>query len=249
MMNYTNYSCQENTWLEISEDSLINVDKDCTLTLLLTNEANVIINVNENVSCELLSSDSSPLSKRIINVFENAKINGILGHFGPLEATDEINLVGRHAMAEIKVVSMVSIKEKQTVFAHLYHKSPLTTGTVKVYAVSSKEGDIIIDGINQIGKGMNGSISSLNIRGLILDSNAKIAANPALLIDEFDVKANHGATVGKISDEGLYYLMSRGISKQDATLLIINGFLIPIIESIKDDKFKALFKENTEKKL
>ena len=147
------------------------------------------------------------------------------------------------------MVSMANMDMKQMVHASVNHNYSDTKGIVKAYCVTNNNGEIIFDGVNKINKGNARSESSLHIRGMILSDNSSIAANPALLIDEYDVKANHGATIGKISDEGLYYLMSRGISKTEATMLIVNGFLIPIIENINNDDSKEYFKELSQNKI
>ena len=69
-------------------------------------------------------------------------------------------------------------------------------------------------------------------------NNSTIKVMPVLLIDEFDVSANHGCAIGKIDEEGLYYLMSRGISKKDAEMLIIKGFLSPILNGLSNEEVK-----------
>ena len=71
-----------------------------------------------------------------------------------------------------------------------------------------------------------------------MDDNAKITSKPILLIDEFDVVANHGASIGKMSDYSLFYLMSRGLTKKEAFLLVLNGIINPFITKIFDEDLK-----------
>ena len=75
-------------------------------------------------------------------------------------------------------------------------------------------------------------------KGIIMDDEAKITSKPILLIDEFDVIANHGASIGKMSDDSLFYLMSRGLTKKDAFLLVLNGIINPFIEKIFNEELK-----------
>ena len=80
----------------------------------------------------------------------------------------------------------------------------------------------------------------------ILDPTGECLAEPILLIDYYDVKAYHGATIGKISDDDLFYLMSRGLTKEEAFMLIINGLIEPFVkrihdESIKEETMKAYY--------
>ena len=71
-----------------------------------------------------------------------------------------------------------------------------------------------------------------------MDDEAKITSKPILLIDEFDVIANHGASIGKMSDDSLFYLMSRGLTKKDAFLLVLNGIINAFIEKIFNEELK-----------
>ena len=71
-----------------------------------------------------------------------------------------------------------------------------------------------------------------------MDDKSKISSLPILLIDEYDSMANHGAAIGKMSDDELFYLMSRGLSKEEAFMLIINGIIRPFVNNIIDEKLK-----------
>ncbi len=66
----------------------------------------------------------------------------------------------------------------------------------------------------------------------MLSPKARGDANPILLIDEDDVMAGHAASAGRVNEEQVYYLMSRGIPKREAERLIIYGFLLPVIQEI-----------------
>jgi len=70
-----------------------------------------------------------------------------------------------------------------------------------------------------------------------------------LLIDEDEVKAGHAASVGQVNKEQVYYLMSRGISREDAMKLIIYGFLAPIVTQIPIQRLETLLSEVVERKL
>ena len=61
-----------------------------------------------------------------------------------------------------------------------------------------------------------------------------------IIIDEFDVVANHGASIGKMSDDSLFYLMSRGLTKEEASKIIIMGFINPLVDKIEDKETKEM---------
>ena len=83
----------------------------------------------------------------------------------------------------------------------------------------------------------------------MLSEKARGDANPILLIDEYDVKAGHAAGVGKIDEEQLYYLMSRGLTRRAAEILIIYGFLMPFIDDIRSEVIKSEFVKVIERKI
>ena len=80
-----------------------------------------------------------------------------------------------------------------------------------------------------------------------LSKNAKAKTNPILVIDENDVNAGHGASIGKINEEQIYYLNSRGISTKDANFLLSSGFIFEIIHKIKNEEIKEYIIENIKK--
>jgi Fe-S cluster assembly protein SufD len=75
-------------------------------------------------------------------------------------------------------------------------------------------------------------------RGVVMDNESKITAKPILLIDEYDCFASHGATIGKMSDDDLFYLMSRGLTKNEAFFLILGGIIKPFIDKLPLDNLK-----------
>ena len=83
----------------------------------------------------------------------------------------------------------------------------------------------------------------------MLSPKARGDANPILLIDEDDVKAGHAASVGQVNVEQVYYLMSRGITKQNAERLIIHGFLAPVVSEIPIEAVREQLQRLLERKL
>ena len=86
-------------------------------------------------------------------------------------------------------------------------------------------------------------------KGIILDDESQISANPILEIDEYDVIASHGASIGAIDDEELYYLMSRGLTKEVAERMIINGLIYPFLNSINDSTLSEYIRHIIDKHL
>jgi len=99
-------------------------------------------------------------------------------------------------------------------------------------AVMKDEATAIINGVTKIEKGATKSNGQQTEKVLMLSPKSRGDANPILLIDEDDVKAGHAASVGQVNADQVYYLMSRGISRQEAERLIIHGFLDPVVSEI-----------------
>ena len=86
-------------------------------------------------------------------------------------------------------------------------------------------------------------------KGLTLSENAKIKAMPNLFIDEYDVIAAHAASIGSISKDDLFYLMSRGLTLEEASKLIVLGFVQPLLDKIDNKELREEIKQNFEEKL
>ena len=107
----------------------------------------------------------------------------------------------------------------------------------------------IFNGIGKIEHGATKSNAVQESRVLMLNEKARGDANPILLIDEDDVTAGHAASVGRVDPLQLYYLMSRGISKQNAERLVIHGFLAPVVNALPIEGVKKQLTEVIERKV
>jgi Fe-S cluster assembly protein SufD len=85
-------------------------------------------------------------------------------------------------------------------------------------------------------------------RNLILSDKARADSIPSLEIEANDVRCTHGATVGQVDEEQLFYIMARGLSRHDAERLIIAGFFEPVLERIPAESLRALVTEAVERK-
>jgi Fe-S cluster assembly protein SufB len=99
-------------------------------------------------------------------------------------------------------------------------------------SISQGGGHASFRGLVRVGKGAKGVKSKVECRALMLDDKSLSNTYPALETQENDVILEHEATVSKISEEQLFYLMSRGLSKQEAGLMIVNGFIEPLVREL-----------------
>ena len=121
---------------------------------------------------------------------------------------------------------------------YVSHKAKNTESDISNFGICIRNANIKFDTTGKIEKDMNKSRCSQLSKGYLMDDKSKISSLPILLIDEYDSMANHGAAIGKMSDDELFYLMSRGLSKEEAFMLIINGIIKPFVNNIIDEKLK-----------
>ena len=149
--------------------------------------------------------------------------------------------MGKGANVHIRVVAISSTNNEQNIDIELIHQAPYSTGLMHNIAIANNNGKIILNGVEKIEQGMIKVDAYQSLKGIITSDDAVIEVNPILLIDEHDIKAGHGATVGKLDEHSIYYLMSRGLTKKEAEKLMINGLLSPLIDAITDQELKERF--------
>lgn|SRR5690625_3573311 len=238
-----------------NEKLTFNVGNNSEVTVLVeviderVDKSNYNINLtageNSNVKYILIATLNSEdgLLKHDFNVSKNANVKVLAGLLGNVLNTKlNANLIGEGGNIDVKSVAVSSDKHDQTVDVYLHHNAKNTYGNMVNVGIANKKGRVILNGIEKIEQGMKGSEVFQTLRGIITSDDAVIEVNPILLIDEYDLKAaGHAATVGKLDEEMLFYLQSRGLSKEVAEKLIINGFLEPIIREIEDENIKERF--------
>ena len=150
------------------------------------------------------------------------------------------NILGDCSEANLKIVTL-GVKEQKTYFnSEVVNQGLSSKGDILQHGVLLDRSHIVFNGVGFIVKGATGSNAYQSSRMLTLSSEAKADANPMLLIDENDVMAGHGASLGRIDEEQLYYLQSRGLTRKESSRLLVHGFLSPVISELTVDKIKEL---------
>ena len=150
------------------------------------------------------------------------------------------NILGDGSEANLKIVTL-GVKEQKTYFnSEVVNQGLSSKGDILQHGVLLDRSHIVFNGVGFIVKGATGSNAYQSSRMLTLSSEAKADANPMLLIDENDVMAGHGASLGRIDEEQLYYLQSRGLTRKESSRLLVHGFLSPVIAELTVDKIKDL---------
>jgi len=203
--------------------------------------ANIIteVYVGENArvqfgGVEYLSSDVTTFINRRGYVGRDGNLQWALGQMndGDLITETYSELAGDGSSVDTKAVSIGRGTQKQNFVNRIKHYGKNSTSNMLIHGVQREEAQAIFNGITKIEHGASKSDGEQTQRVLMLSSKARGDANPILLIDEDDVVAGHAASVGRIDPIQLYYLMSRGIPKNEAERLIIHGFLEPVVSQL-----------------
>lgn len=159
------------------------------------------------------------------------------------------HLVGDNSEGHVKSVVVGRGDQKQNFTTKVIHWGKHTEGQILKHGVMKDSASSIFNGIGKIEHGATKSNAEQESRVLMLSEKARGDANPILLIDEDDVTAGHAASVGRVDPMQMYYLMSRGISKQEAERLIIHGFLAPVVRALPVEGVKKQLTEVIERKV
>ena len=164
----------------------------------------------------------------------NASINWVSGCFGGKlnRLRIDTNFSGQGSSCSNLGIFLGKGKEHIDFTTNVYHNAENTTNDILVDGILKDESSSVYRGLIKIPK--EGQKTNSYLANHILKLGGKTLANsiPSLKIDANDVKASHGATVGQINEEHLFYLMARGLSRQEAERLIVEGFFEPIIQKI-----------------
>ena len=207
------------------------------LNILLINiKDNQQINLNllENINLELSVLAENPLNtfKITANLAKNAHILCYFADFiiGKCKGLVAVNLNENNATCEWHLASLASKKDNKEFDVSVYHKASNTIAQMDNYGVCKDEGKLIFSGVSEIIKHAIKSKTRQNAKIMVFDKLSNGVAKPILKIDENDIEASHGAVVGKINDEHLFYLTSRGLTETEAKELITFGYLKPILK-------------------
>ena len=141
-------------------------------------------------------------------------------------------LIGENAKSDFIGVAFAGKGQNQDTGTKVYHLAKNTTSTVKSKSISKDGGITSYRGLLHIKKGAKNSKSNVRCDALMMDNISKSNTFPYMDVKEKEVDLGHEATVGKISDEQIFYLMSRGLSQEAANQMIISGFIEPVVKAL-----------------
>jgi Fe-S cluster assembly protein SufB len=143
-----------------------------------------------------------------------------------------VYLMGPKASGEVLSVAYAGPGQHQDAGAKMIHAAPETTSTIVSKSISKGGGQTTYRGLVHVNEGATGAKSFVRCDALLLDEHSISETKPYMEVGERDASIGHEATVAKIGDDQLFYLMSRGLSESQAMGMIVNGFIEPITRTL-----------------
>ena len=241
-INAANMGQFERTLIIVDEGAYVHYVEGCTAPVYSTDSlhaAVVEIFVKKGARCRYTtiqnwSSNVYNLVTKRAFVEEEGIMEWVDGNIGSKITMKypSCYLTGRGARGEILSLALANSGQHQDAGGKLMFLAPDTSGEIISKSVSVNGGRTSYRGLVKVIKGARGVKCNVRCDALILDEKSRSDTYPTMQVDEPDITMGHEASVSKIGEEQLFYLMSRGLSEVEATSLIVNGVIEPIVKEL-----------------
>ena len=232
----------EHTLIIADEGSEIHYIEGCSAPVYSENSLHagcVEIHVLKNArvrysSIENWSKNVYNLNTKRAIVYENGLMEWVNGNTGSKVTMlyPSSVLVEEGARSDYTGIAYANRGQYQDTGCKTYHNAPNTSSHIISKSICMNGGITSYRGLVKIKKGSTGSKSSVRCDGLMLDSESKATTFPSMEVYENEVNVSHEAAVGKIGEDQMFYLMSRGIPEKEAMKMIVSGFIEPLIREL-----------------
>src|SRR5687768_6933584 len=241
-INTENMGQFERTLIIVDEGAYVHYVEGCTAPIYKSDSlhsAVVEIIVKKNARCRYTTIQNwsnnvyNLVTKRAV-AYEGATMEWIDGNIGSKVTMKypAVFLMGERAHGEVLSIAFGGKGQHQDAGGKVVHVAPRTSSVITSKSISKDGGRAGYRGLLQVAKGAVGSKSKVVCDALILDEESRSDTYPYIQVDESDVDLGHEATVSKIGEEQLFYLMSRGLSEAEASAMIVSGFVEPITKEL-----------------
>ncbi|ANX13454.1 Fe-S cluster assembly protein SufB [Fictibacillus arsenicus] len=241
-INSENMGQFERTLIIADEDSSVHYVEGCTAPVYSTNSlhsAVVEIIVKKNAYCRYTTIQNwanniyNLVTKRAV-AEENATMEWVDGNIGSRLTMKypAVIMKGRGAKGTILSIAIAGKGQHQDAGAKVLHLAPDCSSTIVSKSISKHGGKVTYRGIAHFGRKSDGSKSNIKCDTLIMDNQSTSDTIPYNEILNNNITLEHEATVSKVSEDQLFYLMSRGVSEQEATEMIVMGFIEPFTKEL-----------------
>jgi Fe-S cluster assembly protein SufB len=241
-INARNFGQFERTLIIAEEGSFVHYIEGCTAPIYATDSLHsavveIIAKPGSRVRYTTIQNWSGDVynlvTKRAVAQRE-ATVEWVDGNLGSKRTMKypSVYLVGEGAHGEVLSIAFAGKGQEQDTGGKAVHAASHTTSVITSKSISRAGGTASYRGLLRVDPGLRGIRSRVVCDALILDERSRSNTYPYMEINSDDVSVEHEARVSKISEEQLFYLMSRGLSEQEASLMIVNGFLDPLVKQL-----------------
>jgi Fe-S cluster assembly protein SufB len=241
-INTENMGQFERTLIIVDEGAYVHYVEGCTAPIYSSDSlhsAVVEIVVKKNARCRYTTIQNwsnnvyNLVTKRAV-AHEGATMEWIDGNIGSKVTMKypAVWMTGEHAKGEVLSVAMAGEGQHQDAGAKMVHAAPHTSSTIISKSIARGGGRTSYRGLVQVLEGSSHSRSTVKCDALLVDTISRSDTYPYVDIREDDVAMGHEATVSKVSEDQLFYLMSRGLTEDEAMAMIVRGFIEPIAKEL-----------------
>ena len=241
-INTENMGQFERTLIIADEDSYVHYVEGCTAPVYSSDSLHsavveIVVKKNARVRYTTIQNWSNNVynlvTKRAL-AHEGATMEWIDGNLGSKVTMKypAVWMVGEHAKGETLSVAFAGPGQHQDAGAKMVHAAPHTSSTIISKSVARGGGRTSYRGLVQVQPGSHHSKSTVKCDALLVDTISRSDTYPYVDVREDDVQMGHEATVSKVSEDQLFYLMSRGMSEDEAMAMIVRGFVEPIAREL-----------------
>ncbi len=241
-INAENMGQFERTLILVDKDAYVHYVEGCTAPIYSTDSlhsAVVEIHVAEGGRCRYTTIQNwstnvyNLVTKRAV-AEKNATMEWVDGNLGSQITMKypAVLLKGQGAHGEVLSIAFAGHGQHQDAGGKITHMAPDTTSVITSKSISKDGGQASYRGLLQVNDGATGARSKVVCDALILDEDSRTDTYPYIDIKENAVDIGHEATVSKIGEEQLFYLMSRGLTEEEASAMVVSGFIEPITKEL-----------------
>lgn len=154
-----------------------------------------------------------------------------------------VDLTGEGANLEIKALYLSRADEKVRIRTLVHHRVKNCHSRQLIKGIAGGSADVRFDGVIVVAPGADGTEALQENHNIILSETAKVETLPQLEIYADDVKCSHGATVGRLGEEELFYMRSRGIPEKEAMVLQMLSFVSPVVPEGREEEIAAALRK------
>ena len=241
-INAKNVGQFERTLIIADEDSYIHYVEGCTAPIYTSDSLHsAVVEVIAKKGARVRYTTIQNWSNNVYNLvtkrafaYEDATVEWVDANLGSKLTMKypAVHLLGPRAHGEILSIAFAGRDQHLDAGAKVVHSAPNTTSKITSKSISMHGGRSSYRGLLKVNPGAVGSKSNVVCDALLLDEHSRSDTYPYIEIDEDDVTIGHEATVSKIGDEQLFYLMSRGLDAERATSMVVSGFIEPLVREL-----------------